>query len=133
MPSELVMLSWTLVLALVQILLPATFRTGETGLAYNTGPRDVPSPVPPRIVTARLMRAQHNLFETLPLFIAAVLIAHVASLDGPLTYWGTLIYFWARLVYVPLYVLSIKYVRSMAWAASVAGLVMIFCTLFHNI
>lgn len=39
------------------------------------GARDVAMP-PLSAVAERLKRAQDNLFETLPLFIAAVLIAH---------------------------------------------------------
>src|SRR5579875_3385621 len=102
MTIELTMLGWTLVLAIVQIFLPAGFRNGETGIAYNAGPRDEPGP-PVGKVTGRLQRAQRNLYETLPLFAAGVLIAHVAGREGTLTLWGVMLYFWARVVYVPLY------------------------------
>ena len=81
MSFELTVLAWTLVLALVQVLLPAVLRNGETGIGYNAGPRDKPAP-PPRKLTGRLMRAQSNLFETLPVFAAAILIAHVAGREG---------------------------------------------------
>ena len=77
MTTELTALAWTLVLAVVQILLPAGFRTQETGLPYNAGPRDGEGP-PVGKVTGRLQRAQKNLFEALPLFAAVVLIAHAA-------------------------------------------------------
>jgi len=65
MTTELTLLAWTLVLALVQILLPSTLRTQETGARYNVSARDDAAP-PPRPVTARLQRAQANLFETVP-------------------------------------------------------------------
>lgn len=87
MSTELTLLGWTLVLALFQILLASTLRTQETGASYNAGPRDGEAP-PPRPVTARLQRAQANLFETLPLFAAAVLIAHVSGSEGDATLWG---------------------------------------------
>ena len=38
MTIELKLLGWTLVLAIVQILLPAHFRNLETGVAFNTSP-----------------------------------------------------------------------------------------------
>ena len=44
MTTELTLLAWTLVLALVQIALTAILRTAETGPAYNAGPRDEPGP-----------------------------------------------------------------------------------------
>ena len=67
MTFELTVLGWTLVLALVQVLLPAAWRNRETGLAYNAGPRDEDGP-PVGRVTARLRRAQNNLFETCLLY-----------------------------------------------------------------
>jgi uncharacterized MAPEG superfamily protein len=121
MSTELTVLGLTLVLALVQILLPTLLRHGETGIAYNAGPRDEPVP-PVGAVTGRLRRAQANLFETLPLFASAVLIAHVAGREGALSLWGAWLYLAARIVYVPLYALGVAYVRSLAWLVSLAGL-----------
>jgi uncharacterized MAPEG superfamily protein len=128
MTTELTLLAWTLVLALVQILLPSTLRTQETGAQYNLGARDGAAP-PPRPVTARLQRAQANLFETLPLFVAAVLIAHVSGTHGALTLWGCWLYLLARIVYVPLYAAGIPVLRTLVWMVSVAGLVLILVAL----
>lgn len=124
MTTELTLLAWTLVLALVQIMLTANLRTAETGIEYNASARDGEAP-PPRPVTARLQRAQANLFETLPLFIGAVLIAHVSGSEGDLTLWGCWMYLVARIVYIPLYAAGIPYVRSLVWLVSLAGLVMV--------
>lgn len=124
MTIELTMLAWTLVLALVQVFLPIGGRTRQLGSKWNAGPRDEPLP-PPDKVTGRLERAQRNLYETLPLFIAAVLIAHVAGRDGRLTAIGVQLYFWARVVYVPLYAFGVTGVRSLAFMVSMVGLVMI--------
>jgi len=125
MTPELIILAWTLVLAIVQILLPAMLRNRETGLDYNASARDAPSSAPVGKVTGRLQRAQSNLFETLPLFAAAVLIAHVAGRNGELTFWGAALYLTARVVYVPLYAAGIPVIRSLAWTAGLAGLAMI--------
>ena len=124
MTIELKLLAWTLVLALVQILLPTLLRNRETGLAYNAGPRDDPGP-PVGLVTGRLQRARQNLYETLPLFGLAVLMAHVAGREGGQTFWGTWLYFLARVVYVPLYALGIPYVRSAVWMVSFVGFLLV--------
>jgi uncharacterized MAPEG superfamily protein len=124
MTTELTMLAWTLVLAFVQILLFDIARTGQYGLKWNTGPRDEEMP-PLKPVAERLRRAQNNLFETLPLFIGAVLVAHVAGRDNAMTALGSQIYFWGRLVYVPLYALGVRQIRSLVWLVSTAGLVMV--------
>ena len=121
MTTELTLLAWTLVLAIVQLFLPAGFRSREVGFGYNAGPRDEPGP-PVGKVTGGLQRAQQNLYETLPLFAAAVLIAHVAHREGALTLWGAWIYLISRLVYVPLYGFGVPKVRSMVWGLSLLGL-----------
>ncbi len=124
MTTELALLGWTLVLAIVQLMLPAGFRNRETGIGYNAGPRDEPAP-PPGKVTARLQRAQTNLYETLPLFAAAVLIAHVAHREGALTLLGAWTYLVMRIIYVPLYAFGVPVVRSVAWSLSLLGLALI--------
>jgi uncharacterized MAPEG superfamily protein len=131
MTTELTYLAWTLVLALVQILLPAGARTAQYGLKWNAGPRDDAQP-PPSKLAGRLERAQRNLFETLPLFIGAVLIVHVAGKDGVASLWGAALYFWARVIYVPLYALGVPYVRSLAWGVSLLGLLMVLTSLLRG-
>ncbi len=124
MTIELKMLAWTLVLAFAQILLFDFARTGQYGLKWNTGPRDeTMPPLDPR--AERLRRAQDNLFETLPLFIGAVLVAHVAGRENATTALGAQIYFWGRVAYVPLYAFGVRQVRSLVWLVSTAGLIMV--------
>ncbi len=130
MTTELTILGWTLILAIVQVFLPAGFRNRETGIAFNAGPRDEPGP-PVGKITGRLQRAEKNLFETLPLFAAAVLIAHVAHRDGALTLWGAWTYFVMRIIYVPLYAFGVPMVRSVAWILSVLGLVLILVAILR--
>jgi uncharacterized MAPEG superfamily protein len=124
MTTELTMLAWTLVLAGVQILLFDFARTGQYGLKWNTGARDETMP-PLSPIAGRLKRAQYNLFETLPIFIGAVLIAHVAGRENTITAMGAQVYFWGRVAYVPLYALGVRLVRSLVWLVSTAGLVAI--------
>lgn len=130
MTAELTILGWTLVLALAQIMLTAAFRTGETGLVYNMGPRDEPAR-PMRPMTGRIHRAQLNLLETLPLFVAAVLVAHVAGRNSDMTLLGAQIYLGARVLYVPLYAFGVPLARSLAWVAAMAGLVMILAAILR--
>jgi len=124
MTIELRMLAWTLVLAFIQILLFDFARTGQYGLKWNTGARDETMP-PLSAFAGRLQRAQNNLFETLPLFIGAVLIAHVAGRDNQITAMGAQIYFWGRVVYVPLYAIGVRMLRSLVWLVATAGLLMV--------
>ena len=124
MTTELTMLAWTMVLALVQIFATATVRTQQYGSKWNTGARDEELP-PPKPIVGRLQRAQANLYETLPLFAAVVLIAHVAGRETTQTALGAQIYFWGRVIYVPLYALGVPVVRSLVFLVSLVGLIMI--------
>ena len=130
MTTELTALGWTLVLALVQIFLHAGARNQETGLQFNMGARDGSGP-PERPVTGRLRRARDNLMETLPLFAAAVLIAHLAGREGALTAYAAWIYLIARVIYVPLYAFGVPGVRTAVWGVGVAALVAYFWAVLH--
>ncbi len=129
MTPELTYAALTILLAVVQIFLPATGRTLQHGPKWNAGPRDEDMPAS-NLVTGRLERAQANLYETLPLFLGAILIAHVSGEDGFLTYWGATLYFWARVLYVPLYAFGVTGVRSLVFLVSLGGLLMIVAALF---
>lgn len=130
MTPEFIVLAFTLILALVQIFAASTARTLELGAKWNAGPRDGDTP-PPGKYAGRLLRAQANLFETLPIFAAAVIMAHVAGKDGGvLTLWGVHLYFFARVAYVPLYAYGVTGVRSLAFLVSLAGLIMVLAALF---
>jgi uncharacterized MAPEG superfamily protein len=128
---ELTVLAWTLVLAFVQILLFDFARTGQYGLKWNMGARDGEMP-PLSPVAERLKRAQDNLFETLPIFIAAVLIAHVAERESAQTTLGAQIYLAARVLYVPLYAFGVPVLRSVVWMVSIAGIGMILTPLLFS-
>lgn len=130
MTPEFIVLAFVLILAIVQIGWAASARTAELGLKWNAGARDGDC-APPGKLAGRLIRAQANLFETLPIFAIAVIMAHVAGKDGvTLTLWGTHLYLFGRVIYLPLYALGIAYVRTLAWLVSLVGLVMVIAALF---
>jgi uncharacterized MAPEG superfamily protein len=128
MTPLLIVLVGTLILAFIQILAFDVARTGQYGLKWNMGARDeVMPPLSP--VAERLKRAQDNLYETLPLFIAAVLIAVIAGKENHVTQLGAHIYLFGRILYVPLYAYGVKTIRSLVWIVSTIGLAMIIVNL----
>ena len=128
MTVELQMLAWSVVLGLVQVLLAAAFVTRERGLAWNAGARDAVKP-PLTGVAGRLDRASRNFLETFPFFAAAVLGVLAADAADARTALGAQLYFWSRVVYVPLYAAGIPYLRSVVWAVSIVGLLMVLSRL----
>ena len=124
MAIEMTLLGYTLVLALVHIMAAAQARTKQYGKTWNTGARDEAMP-PLRPVPARLVRAQANLMETLPLFAATVLAVVVAGRTGVMSEVGACMYLIGRLVYLPLYALGVPVVRTVVWMISSIGLVLV--------
>lgn len=123
LPTELAVLAWGCILALVHILAAAQVKTRQYGTKWNMGARDEDLP-PINPLGGRLTRAQANFFETLPIFIAAVLLAAaVGSSDG--TRLGAWLWLGGRVAYLPLYALGVPVVRSIAWIVSVVGIVMV--------
>jgi uncharacterized MAPEG superfamily protein len=124
-------LGWSIPVALAYILLPTWFATRANGVRWNAGPRDVtPNPMPP--MGQRLERARKNFFETYPLFLAAMLLAVGRQHPSQWIVWGAEAYVWARLVYIPLYAFGVPYLRSLAWAVSMAGIGLILFGAAHT-
>ncbi len=128
MSTELAMLGLTTALGLVQLALAAATARRQDGLRWAIGPRDVPPP-PLTGIAGRLSRARANFMETFPFFAASVLAVHAAGCENALSGRGAELYFWARLVYVPVYVAGIPVIRSFTWGVSIVGLVMVLLAL----
>lgn len=129
MGTELEMLLWAVVLGLAQLAVAASFNTGQRGLMWGAGARDgEPPPVTP--LAARLERAFKNYLETFVFFAVAVLLLHATGKASAQSAMGAQLYFWARVVYMPAYATGIPFLRTLVWAASVAGIVMVLLPLF---
>ena len=129
MGIELKFLAWAIVLGFVQLLLADVLVTRQRGLAWNTGPRDTSPPLTG--VAGRADRAFRNFLETFPFFAAAVLGVVAAGRTGEASALGVQLYLWARVLYVPLYLAGVRYVRSIAWTVAMAGLAMVLWPLLH--
>ena len=127
MTSELSWLAWAIVLGLVHAVATGQFTTIQHGIGYGLSPRDEAKPLTG--VGARVQRAFANYMQSFPFFAAAVLAAHAAGRHDGLTVTGAQLYFWARLVYVPLYAAGIPVARTVAFLVSLAGIVMILVAL----
>jgi uncharacterized MAPEG superfamily protein len=128
MSVELKMLGWSVCLGLVYVGVAATLGTQQRGLKWNAGNRDGETK-PLTGMAARAERARGNFLETFPFFAAAVLALAVQGLHSAQTAMGAELYFWARLVYLPVYLIGIPYLRTMVWAVSIWGLLTLLIAL----
>ena len=129
MSVEMRMLALSVILGLVHIVLASHSASFERSYRWTAGSRD--EPTPPLTGTAgRLERALRNFLETFPLFAAAVLAAHVTDHHSALTVWGSQLYFWGRIAYLPLYAAGVWLVRSLVWNVAALGIVLLIIALF---
>ncbi len=127
MSLELIMLLWAAILAAVQMLIAASGTVLQFGLPWGVGNRD-----DARLATGwagRAQRAHRNMLENLVLFAILILITEVTNKNNYMTGLGAQMFFWARLAYAIIYIIGIPWLRTLVWAVSMAGLILILIQL----
>lgn len=126
-----------LVLALfvIQTLLPNRFREptpagSDSKLAEALGPRDDQPPL--TRIGGRAQRALANMHEALPVFLALALLNLILG-TGALATTGATVFFVARLLYVPAYLIGVPGIRTLIWMAGIVGLVMMLIPILDRI
>ena len=74
-------------------------------------------------------RTARNTLENFVLFAAIALVAQAAAAQSPRLLLGAQIFFWSRIVYIPVYYAGIRYLRTAFWVASIVGLGMMVSAL----
>ncbi|TXL70570.1 hypothetical protein FHP25_34105 [Vineibacter terrae] len=127
MGTELSLLVWSVALTVGQMVVAAMGANMQVGLTKLAGNReDMPA------ITGwagRAKRAHLNMLESLVLFAALVLVAHAAGKTNAMTVLGAQLFFWARLAYAVIYVAGIPWLRTLVWAVSLVGMILIFLQL----
>lgn len=129
MSIELSILGWSVVLGLAYVFTAAALGTAQRGLGWNVGNRDGEAK-PLTGAAARAARASKNFLETFAFFAAAVLAVTISQRTSTSTLIGAQVYFWARLVYLPVYTIGIPYLRTLVWIVSLWGIVQVLFGLF---
>jgi uncharacterized MAPEG superfamily protein len=124
MSTELSVLAWGCVLAIVHIWATIRAKTRQYGREWNMGARDEALP-PLDPVAGRLERAQANFLETFPVLAAAVLMTELTDANTASSAAGAILWLAARTLYLPIYWRGIPKLRSLVWLLSLAGIVMI--------
>ena len=128
MDIELHMLVWSVVLGLVHIVTASHAASLQHGYRWTASARDQKG-APLIGVAGRLDRALRNFSETFPLFAALVFAAHAVGRHNALTESGAVLYFVARLAYLPLYALGVPLVRSLVWNVAALGMTLMLVAL----
>src|SRR5580693_3540937 len=127
MSPDLKLLVWSIALTLIQSVIAALATMQQVGPLALAGNRENLPPI--EGWAGRAQRAHRNMLENIVLFSALVLVAQVAGKANAATALGAELFFWARVIYVPVYLIGIPHLRTLVWAVSVVGLVLIFLQL----
>jgi uncharacterized MAPEG superfamily protein len=92
------------------------------GMQFAFGNRD--NPPEATAFAGRAERTARNTAENFMLFAAIALVAHVAGRAGAKVDTGSEIFFWSRVVFIPVYYAGIIYLRTAVWLVSIVGLAM---------
>ena len=113
----------TCLLIIVHIFCPmfiGLITTKDVSIDYLLSSRD--EEIKPSIYLERSKRAFTNLLETLPIFIILLFLSMIKQVD--ITNLG-LLWLFLRLIYIPSYVLGLKYIRTLVWMPSFIILILI--------
>jgi uncharacterized MAPEG superfamily protein len=128
MSIELRMLTLASLLGIVQLFLAAHLSTKQRGMKWNLSPRDEKKPDLTG-VAGRLDRAFKNLMETFPFFVAAVLTVTAMRVNTNVSALGSIMYFAARVLYVPVYAVGTPVLRTLIWVCSFVGILLVMSAL----
>jgi uncharacterized MAPEG superfamily protein len=124
MTTELSLLFWSLLVYALYLGAQTLFFRLQYGVEHAASARD--SAAPEGVVLGRAERALRNFFETYPALIVLLVVAQLADHGDPLVFWGAVLWFVARLVYLPLYLGGVFMIRSLVWIVSLVGLMLMF-------
>lgn len=117
---------WTMMIAsaLPFLLAMLAKALGGFGMADNSHPREVVAKFTGR--AARANAAQQNSFESLPVFLASVIVAMLFFVPQIVVNYLAVMYVALRLIYAIAYIVNLPTLRSIIWTLSMACCFMLF-------
>ena len=129
MTTDLWMLIAAAALQWLLIMAAATNSIVANGIVYAMGNRQTEAkPVP--AWAQRLGKASNNLAENLVLFAIVVLVVHVVGKGNETSALGAQIFLGGRVAHAAIYVAGVPALRTVVWAVSIVGMVMVASVLF---
>jgi len=126
--SELTCLELSVLLWLAHVVTQAVTARGEFGDPYLFSPRDKQPPTK-GVAYGRAARALSNYIDNLVPFVGlALALIATGRVGGPGAI-GATMWIIARILYLPIYVMGVTYVRTALWAIALIGLLMMLARL----
>ena len=114
--GEMYWLTWNVVLTAFMVTPYAVYRTAKLGGLLQVFKTPLPGDSPFDDDWAhRAYRAHMNAFEGIALFAPLAIAVHVSGVSNEVTVIACATYFWARLIYAPLYYFDVPYLKTSVW------------------
>jgi uncharacterized MAPEG superfamily protein len=126
-----VLAALSVVLLMFHVLLQSSLAVKDMGKEWNAGPRDT-GPKSLGVMAGRAARASGNFRETYPGFVVLVLALATGGDSSGIGFAGTLVWFAARIIYIPLYLGGVPYIRSLVWCIAIGGLAMMLFAVLYS-
>ena len=123
MGIELQMVAGTVGVLFLLLMYQGSLVPLNQGFAWGLGSRDAKQDR--TAMQGRAARAVANHVEGMMLFIPLVVIIEMSNLASSLTAVAAVLYLVGRVAYAPLYLMGVPYLRSLAWAVSLTGIVLL--------
>jgi uncharacterized MAPEG superfamily protein len=117
--ENILILSFLLVIIQLTIPMLIELLTKNTNLKYFLSSRDETTNISTH--AQRANRALKNLLETFPIFIGIIILSLIKDVDNSSI---ALLWLIFRIIYIPVYVFGINYLRTGIWAVSLICLIL---------
>ena len=124
MKAEAIVLFSTLGLGLVHMFLPVLLCLKQHSIIALANSRDDFTPIE-SVMGQRAARANNNFKETQPWALALLVLVLAMGKTNGMSAMGAWIYLGARVLYIPLYLFGVPWLRTIMWVISLVGLAMI--------
>ena len=123
MSFELQAVFGSAIILLVLLGTQGTLVPLNQGFGWGLGSRDGEPEY--TALQGRTRRTVANHIEGMLLFVPLIMIVELADLSSQLTIIGAGLYLAARVLFVPLYMLGVAYLRSLVWGVGLLGILLI--------
>jgi uncharacterized MAPEG superfamily protein len=119
-------------LGIVQLVIFVVFNAAAGRTRWSLGARDASGPSM-GTVGSRVDRAWWNYLETFPIFAALVLLATATGKHTAMIGYGSQLYFYGRVIYLPLYAFGVPVLRTLAWSIATIGIITVLLGIWPGI
>ena len=131
MNAELALYFHAVILTFLQVMIPAMMALAANGVPWGVSNRETPPQSSD--MHGRALRARDNMLENMIIFTGLIVVAGFTGVSTEMTVLGAQLFFWGRLAHFLTYLFGIVWVRTIVWAISVIGMLMIGWELFQTL